>query len=332
MDTDLREQAERRKAGFAGRKTFFVGADREIVSDAYLESFLALGFEAYRVFEQHSARDLYERLELICSLFGSVAFAFYVDAFDDEIDWRRVLRALGESRPGLSLAAMYTERALEGENRAVEEAFAPLCGGNFARLSFLRQKNFRPLAACLSRLGSGGMRRTVRALCGGQSSVTFQDGGERVQVSLLDISLSHFSCMMPDDLRVSGRYADAVLQVNGIRFLADCAFMTERTTSRGRMCVFAFVRKGGGAGLDDASLLRLRPKLYQMVTQDADEEMKEAFALRTKFLKEGRGRDGINESVVAAIRGGSDSTRFIRTDWDFFCSGAGSDSTRHTSS
>ena len=39
--------------------------------------------------------------------------------------------------------------------------------------------------------------------------------------------------------------------------------------------------KGGSAGLDAPSLLRLR----------------------MKFRKEGRGRDGINESVVAAIRG-----------------------------
>ena len=289
-------------SNFPSRKTFFVGADSNIVPDIYLESFLALGLETYRIFEQHSAPDIADRLDLIVSLFSNVIFVFYVDAFTDDTDWKLVLHSLRQNHADIALGVMYTERAIERENKAVEYSYSQFCGADFARLSFQRSKNFKSVATYLSRLGAGGMRRTVRSLCSPQSTVTFFDDGTRTEAFVQDVSLSHFSCIVPDDTVILKQYLDVVLQINGTRFFADCIFMAERKTSLGRLSVFAFVRKNGEAGLDDASLFRLRPKLYQMVTQNAIEELKEAFTLRTKLLISSEDKDSINANVLDVLR------------------------------
>ena len=143
--------------------------------------------------------------------------------------------------------------------------------------------------------------QVLRSLCSAQSSATFFNGEARTKAAVQDISLSHFSCLTDSDAKILQRYADVVLQINGIRFFADCAFMTERATAHGRLCVFAFMRKSGGAGLDDSSLFRLRPKLYQMVTQSASEELKEAFTLRSKLLKSASNSSLINTQVLESL-------------------------------
>ena len=289
-----------------GRKTFFVGADAGLVSDAYLEQFLAYGYEAYRVFGAHPVPDIEERLDLLLQLVAGAALVFFVDAFAVETDWTQVIRGVKKRHADTPTSVIYMLRGVEAQNQAVEAHWRTVVGtaGTCARIFYQRSRNFSPLLSLLAAMGANGCRHTVRALCGALSSVTLMYNGERVTAAVQDISLNHFSCMLSSDARLEivpkTLFLDALFQVNGSRFFSDCIFVTERMTSHGLLYTFMFSRKDGAAGLDDAVSARFCPKLYQMVTAATSEQLEEAFSLRTRIMRGGKATD-VNGTVLREL-------------------------------
>lgn len=263
-------------AEIIGRKSFFVGLDTNVLPDSYLETFLAHGYECYRISQDHIC-SLQQKIEMVAALFKGALFFIYIDSPIEQITWEQCVQHLIETHPDACVSILYSKRGLDSDRQLIESCYTKIGvkAGCFA-LSYQRSDNFTILERLLMQNHANGRRKTIRAFCTGSCEATFTTQTGRERASILDISLSHFSCVFKgQELHFSKNqfFSGVQLFVNGNRFYSNVVFLMQRPTEKGMLMVFMFVKQDKTPGLNDDEFFKLCPKIYRMVTDPVKEQL-----------------------------------------------------------
>lgn len=254
-----------------GRKTFFIATDSSLLPETYLEDFMSLGYEAYIINDDRYC-PLKKKVESIINIFQDAILFFYIDTKVQGIEWARYIRYLTEEYDDkLLIGVLYAKRKSEGEKLRLERQYlfdiGIKCG--CIAMEYQKDKNFALIAKVMYANQAQGRRKNIRAVCDKSSKVNFDYDGGIFNGRLVDISLSHFSCVMTADLKIPiyEKIESIFIDVNGLHFKTDGILLMERMMEGKCLYVFIFSRHSDGAqGLDRDVYQRLSEKMYQIIT------------------------------------------------------------------
>ena len=272
----------------AGRKTFFIVPDPTLLPETYLEDYMTRGYETYIINDDRHC-PLEKKVESIISIFKDSILFFFIDAQIPGIDWVYYIKNLQQRFNGeLLIGVLYMKRETEGEKLRLEKTYlfdiGIQCG--CIAMEHERAKNFALIAKVMYANQAQGRRKNIRAICDKSSKVNFDFDGSVYMGRLVDISLSHFSCVMPSELAIPiyEKIENIFIDVNGFHFKSDGILLMERMVDGKAMYVFIFARHSdGGQGLDRDLRQRLAEKIYQMITD------KVKMIMQLVFSEMGRG-------------------------------------------
>lgn len=267
----------------SGRKTFFVVPDPSLLPETYLEDYMTRGYETYIVNDDRYC-PLEKKIESIISIFKDSILFFFIDAKVPGIDWVYYIRNLQQRFNGeILIGVLYMKRSTEGEKLRLEKTYlfdiGIQCG--CIAMEYQKEKNFALIAKVMYANQAQGRRKNIRAICDKSSKINFDFNGGVYMGRLLDISLSHFSCIMTTDLQIPiyEKVENIYIDVNGFHFKSDGILLMERMMDGKVMYVFIFARHtDGGQGLDRDLRQRLAEKIYQMITDKVKMIMQLVFA------------------------------------------------------
>lgn len=273
-----------------GRKTFFFAADTSLMPEAYLEDYMAQGYETYIIGDDRYC-PLTKKVEIIVNTFKDSILFFNIDAQIPGIDWEQYIKRLqvlyGEH---FVIGVLYTRRQNELDQQRLEKYYlfdVGITGGCIA-LEYQKTKNFSRIFKVMYANQACGRRKNVRAICDDSSKVSFESGGKIYRGKLSDISISHFSCIFDTHFPVQmyEKISNIIIEVNGSHFRADAIYSMSRELSDGRLLfVFVFTKHDGNPGLDPELAQRLLNKIYLMVTDKVKGLMRELFDQAGKELR-----------------------------------------------
>lgn len=273
-----------------GRKTFFFAADTSLMPEAYLEDYMAQGYETYIISDDRYC-PLTKKVEIIVNTFKDSILFFNIDAQIPGIDWEQYIKRLqvlyGQH---FVIGVLYTRRQNELDQQRLEKYYlfdVGITGGCIA-LEYQKTKNFSRIFKVMYANQACGRRKNVRAICDDSSKVSFESSGKIYRGKLSDISISHFSCIFDTHFPVQmyEKIANIIIEVNGSHFRADAIYSMSRELSDGRLLfVFVFTKHDGNPGLDTELAQRLLNKIYLMVTDKVKGLMRELFDQAGKELR-----------------------------------------------
>ena len=258
-----------------GRKTFFIAPDTTLMPRSYLEDFFALGYECYYL-EYDKREDFEKKVKTIISLFEDVILFFNIDYPIPGVDWEELIKSVSiENNKKSFVGIYYAKRQSNEEKTYIEKKFMPLVGlgTGFIQLEYSKAKNIEILEETLWANQAQGRRKTIRALCNANCTYNCMYEGNRESGVLQDISLSHFSIVIPPEkmpLNLYEKIKDFHLNIQGLLFTTDAVLMMERQVANGRLCVFAFLNSTGGNGLEQRIRLLLIPTLYKLLSTNVN--------------------------------------------------------------
>jgi hypothetical protein len=264
-----------------GRKTFFVVPDVSLLPENYLEDFMTHGYEAYIIGDDRQC-PLVNKVEVIMNTFPDSIFFFYIDAHVDGVDWSVYIRNLQEQHQENALiGVLYAKRADEAQKKALEKYFlfdvGIQCG--CISLEYQKSKNFDLIEKVLFANQASGRRQNVRAICDQNSKVSIQTAAGISDGKILDVSMSHFSCLfnLPPRIKMYEKVSRVMLNVNGTHFMTDAILFMTRPVDGRDLYIFVFANSAGGQGLDPDAKERLSKKIYTMISEKAKKLMQEKF-------------------------------------------------------
>ena len=256
-----------------GRKCFFVFPDTSLILPSYLEEYFSLGYECYFI-EYGKKAPVQKIIKTIITLFKDVIIFFNIDYPLPDLEWDDVIEKLIEEKGDTSsFGVIYTKRQSVAEKVKMEKKYlydmGLQCG--CIQLEYQKKTNFELIAKALFANQAQGRRKTIRALCTSTCTYTFLYGDKQTSYSgsLQDISLSHFSIIIPPDempIKLYEKIKDFRFNIQGLIFSSDAVLMMERQVLNGHLCVFAFLNSSGGNGLDPRIKLLLIPTLYKLLS------------------------------------------------------------------
>lgn len=258
-----------------GRKTFFIAPDTTLMPRSYLEDFFALGYECYYL-EYDKREDFEKKVKTIISLFEDVILFFNIDYPIPGVDWEELIKSVSiENNKKSFVGIYYAKRQSNEEKTYIEKKFMPLVGlgTGFIQLEYSKAKNIEILEETLWANQAQGRRKTIRALCNANCTYNCMYEGNRENGVLQDISLSHFSIVIPPEkmpVKLYEKIKDFHLNIQGLLFTTDAVLMMERQVVNGRLCVFAFLNSTGGNGLEQRIRLLLIPTLYKLLSTNVN--------------------------------------------------------------
>lgn len=276
-----------------GRKTFFIAPDPAMIPETYLEQFMSHGFETY-IIRDDNVCPLDKKVESIISLYYGAIILFYVDADVLGIEWRGFIQNLQKQYGDrVLLGVLFAKRSAEAirEQRKLEEFFNMEVRLPCGTLPLERRskENFIRLTELMSANRANGRRKSTRALCDEQSTMTFSANNKRYRAHIVDVSISHFSCELDDQngmVPIYDKMLDVTLNVNGFIFNSDVVLIMKRIKSGVNLCVYMFIKKDGSPDLEGEAYEDLNHKIYDMVSSAGKKEMRKAFdkAIRENSL------------------------------------------------
>lgn len=284
----------------AGRKTFFIAPDVSLLPENYMEEYLLHGYETYIICDDRYC-SLKKKVELIINLFKDSILFFYIDAAIEGIEWQKYIYQLQrEHGDKVLIGVLYSKGHTDEEREKMEKYYlfdvGIQCG--CIGLEYQHTKNFTLIDRVMHANQAGGRRKTVRAICDDTSEVSFVHENESFSAKITDISLNHFSCVMPKSAKkipIYTKVTDMLLIVNGLHFETDGILLMERTSADGcPLYIFVFTRLDGSQGLESDTTHRLSQKIYKIVTTKAKDIMASAFE------SAGRGQDIASISTALA--------------------------------
>ena len=256
----------------AARKTFFIAPDQTLFPENYLEEYLIHGFETYFI-ENDKACPIEKKVDIIRRVFQDSILFFNIDAVIPGIEWpvfiARLQKAYGDT---ILLGVIYTKRQTLEERLALEKYYlydvGIKCG--CVQLEYRKKTNFGIVEKLLFANQAMGRRKHVRALCGNSCSLTFTQNNKQCTSIIYDISLSHFSCPVPDNCAVLEHEKIQGIQFNikGLHIRSDAILFVKRPTDTETLYVFTFVNRQGESGLDVFVRQLLTPKLYEIMSEN----------------------------------------------------------------
>ena len=253
---------------------------------------MARGYETYIIGDDRYC-PLEVKIDIIIHTFTDSILFFYIDTTVEGIEWHTYIRDLQQKYgEKVLLGVLYAKRPTEDQKRRLEKYYlfdvGIQCG--CISLEFQKAKNFALIDKVMFANQACGRRKNVRAICDNNSKVNFMTKKGLVKGTVLDISLSHFSCTFDVALNIKlyEKVKKIMMNINGFHFSTDAILLMQRQINGSTLYVFVFANANGQQGLDDDIKSRLLEKVYQMVSEKAKNLM------RTKFDE---ARKAINNPV-----------------------------------
>lgn len=257
-----------------GRKTFFIAPDEILLSPDFLEEYLAKDYECYFI-KNDLNNSITTKVETILSLFSDAIIFLNIDHHieNEGTDWPHFIAKLSKAFPNACIGIMYEKRKTLAEKNVIEKFYLyDLCiKGGCVQLEFQKYRNFVLIEKVLYANQAMGRRKTVRAICHNNNCyINYEDkDGKVLYLPLNDISLSHFSLTIDDDVETPLQNAEKLLNlsfiIKGMRFIANAILFTKRKLEGATLYVFAFFNNGGKIGLDNALNKLLIQKMYEIL-------------------------------------------------------------------
>lgn len=257
-----------------GRKTFFIAPDEILLSPDFLEEYLAKDYECYFI-KNDLNNSITTKVETILSLFSDAIIFLNIDHHieNEGTDWPHFIAKLSKAFPNACIGIMYEKRKTLAEKNVIEKFYLyDLCiKGGCVQLEFQKYRNFVLIEKVLYANQAMGRRKTVRAICHNNNCyINYEDkDGKILYLPLNDISLSHFSLTIDDDVETPLQNTEKLLNlsfiIKGMRFIANAILFTKRKLEGATLYVFAFFNNGGKIGLDNALNKLLIQKMYEIL-------------------------------------------------------------------
>ena len=256
----------------AARKTFFITPDQSLFPENYLEEYLIHGFETYFI-ENDKACPIDKKVDIIRRVFRDSILFFNIDASVPGIGWPKFIAQIQKSYgDSILLGVLYTKRQTLEERLALEKYYlydiGIKCG--CVQLEYRKKTNFGIIEKTLYANQAMGRRKYVRALCGNNCGLIFTLAGKQHNGIIYDISLSHFSCTIPDDCALAEHEKLHNIQFNikGLHIRADAVLFMKRVSGDGMLYIFTFINSQNENGLDIFVRQLLTPKLYEIMSEN----------------------------------------------------------------
>lgn len=277
-----------------GRKTFFIVPDVSLLPEVFLEDYMNRGYEAY-IINDDKYCPLRTKVDIIINTFADSILFFYVNAVVEGIEWRRYIlelqRKYGES---VLIGVLHAPCETDAERIEMERFYAfdvgVKCG--CITLEYNKNKNYPLIDRVLYATQACGRRKSVRAICDSASRVTFTISDKSLlkenayfeknmmyKGKVLDVSISHFSCMFDRvlGLKIGAKIPSVLVNINGMHFTSDAMLLMQRENPGGTLFIFGFLNKDGKKGLDLDNEARLLEKIYLIVSDKVKALMSEKF-------------------------------------------------------
>lgn len=259
-----------------GRKTFFIAPDNALLSQNFMEEYLAKDYECYFV-NNDIKQPLVSKVDTIISLFSDAIIFFNIDFHIEGLDWYEYIKRLQEDNPNLCIGVMYEKRKTPVEKKLLEQQYIFKIGikGGCIQLEYQKNLNFVLIEKVLYANQAMGRRKNVRAICYNNCYFNFEDKKGNIHSQLLnDVSLSHFSITIPDEnvddfgLNIGDVFRNQTIVIKGLRFVTNVILFTKRKLDDSTLYVFAFVNEAGKLGINFQTGKLLITKMYEILSDN----------------------------------------------------------------
>lgn len=253
-----------------GRKTFFITPDSALLPESYLQDYLIRGYETYIINDDRYC-PIKAKVDVLISTFPDSILFFFIDTDLPDIDWERYIGELQQKHNGkILIGVLYEKRSNKADKTRLEKYYlfdvGIQCG--CIAMEYERAKNFALIDRVMHANQAEGRRKNVRALCDSNSRINFTLKNSVIQGEILDVSVSHFSCLLPPDLPIKmyEKLKRMLVNINGMHFTTDAILLMKRDRGSKSLYIFVFTRSDGQQGLESDIQMRLVDKIYQMIT------------------------------------------------------------------
>ena len=270
-----------------GRKTFFIAPDKTLFPQAYLEEYLTLGYECYFI-DTDIFLPMKEKVDIILSVFKDSILFFNIDAPIQGTSWAEIIHDMQAKYPSALFGVLYAKRHSQAERQSLEHQYLYTMGIQCGciQLEYQKRENFQIIEQVLYANQAMGRRKYVRALCSSNCLFSFNlDKQGTINDKLTDISISHFSFVVPDGRLTLADYEkvpDIVFTIHGLRFRSDAVLYMTRPVENGILFVFAFQSKSGQSGLDPVNKQLITPKLYELMIDNCMDLLNRLFTTASR--------------------------------------------------
>lgn len=272
-----------------GRKTFFIVPDATLMPESYLEDFMARGYETYIIGDDRYC-PLKAKVEVIIETFMDSILFFYIDMPIKGIKWDKYIRELQEKYAGrILIGVLYLKRQSEEEKKQLEKYYlfdvGIQCG--CIGLEYQKMKNFALIDKVMYANQACGRRQNIRAICDTRSKVSMVTKHGQIKGSVLDVSMSHFSCVFDKTLEIQmyEKVSKMLININGLHFVSDAILIMQRKKNGVLLNVFVFSNSMGQQGVESDLQPRLLERIYQMTSDKAKSLMRFKFEEARKNLR-----------------------------------------------
>ena len=283
------EKEEAQEHIIEGRKTFFICPDPTLLPETYLEDYMARGYETYIIGDDRYC-PLRAKVEVIIETFTDSILFFYIDAQVKGIKWEKYIKELQEKYAGrILIGVLYLKRQNDEEKTKLEKYYlfdvGIQCG--CIALEYQKNKNFALIDKVMYANQACGRRKNIRAICDTRSRVSFISKHGQIKGSVLDVSMSHFSCIFDKtlDIQMYEKVPKMLINVNGLHFASDAILVMQRKKNGVMLNVFVFSNSMGQQGVESDIQPRLLERIYQLTSDKAKSLMRFKFEEARKDLR-----------------------------------------------
>lgn len=282
-------QEDQKEHIIEGRKTFFVVPDATLLPETFLEDFMARGYETYIIGDDRYC-PLMAKIEVIIETFTDSIIFFYIDMPIKGIKWEKYIKELQEKYTGrILIGVLYLKRQSEEEKSRLEKYYlfdvGIQCG--CIALEYQKTKNFALIDKVMYANQACGRRKNIRAICDTRSKVSIVTKHGQLKGSVLDVSLSHFSCIFERtlDIQMYEKVPKILININGLHFATDAILIMQRKKNGVLLNVFVFSNSMGQQGVESDLQPRLLERIYQMTSDKVKSLMRVKFEEARKDLR-----------------------------------------------
>jgi hypothetical protein len=265
-----------------GIKTFFIVPDLSVMPEDFLPSFFLKGYEAYYLMDDQYL-DIPSKVRILFDIFPEVILFFNTDRRLANLEWRSFIQGIEEeygdrARMGVLFDKHIGERLQRQMERTYLYDIGITCG--CIPMEFHKAGNLKLLLGVLAANQANGRRKYLRALCGETSELNFIREGRKLEAKVVDISVSHFSCVFggPDpDLPMYEKAEDIQLRLGGIICTVDAVLYTKRVLGGEAVYVFVFMSNRGREGLPPDILEKINNFIHERFNRAVSTLIHEAF-------------------------------------------------------
>ena len=274
-----------------GRKTFFVTPYIDLIPESFLEDFFVSGYECYFV-DNDKKIPLEMKLDIIISLFPDLILFFNIDYESEVHNWPNIIRHLIKKYQNkVKIGVMYIKRQSKEARSELEQLYLYDMGLSCGciQLEYQKNRNYEIIERILEANQAQGRRVNIRAFCPPTCTFSFDYKESTFTGPLQDISLSHFSILLPIDaldIPVSKKLEDVRVNLKGYLIKTNVMLMAQREVNGQVLYVFAFITPEGQGGLELRYKSALIPIIYKLMVSNTENLLDQVYDRTKEKLQE----------------------------------------------